>query len=127
MFWRPKDSMKCKCYVFSSYKQRNKVSLVYLECYLQQNRYDWYIFKLKHHKMAETTYLETSKQQTTYCWCFSMLKSLRKGNNFFFGRCQQRSKVQCMYWAFKNLKISCTKGQAWWESQKQRTNNVFWC
>ena len=28
MFWRPKDTMKDKSYVFSGYKQRNKVCLV---------------------------------------------------------------------------------------------------
>ena len=30
--------MKGKCYVFSGYKQRNKVHLVYLECRLQQDK-----------------------------------------------------------------------------------------
>ena len=47
MFWRSKKSMKCECYVFSGYKQRNKVCLVYLENDLRQNRYSWCVFKLK--------------------------------------------------------------------------------
>ena len=36
MFWRSKDSIKVKSYVFSAYKQRNKVSLVDLNCKLQK-------------------------------------------------------------------------------------------
>ena len=32
MVCRPKDSMKGKCYVFSGFKKRTKVCLVYLEC-----------------------------------------------------------------------------------------------
>ena len=63
MFWRSKDSMKGKCYVFSGHKQRNKVSLVYLESELQQDRYGWIIFKLKCQKTVERTYLETSKNK----------------------------------------------------------------
>ena len=43
MFQRPKDRMKRKYYIFSSYKQRNKVSLVYLEGKLQQDRHGWCI------------------------------------------------------------------------------------
>ena len=39
LFRRPKDRMKCKCDVFSGYKQRNKLCLVYLECKLQQDSY----------------------------------------------------------------------------------------
>ena len=61
MFWRPNDSMKGKCYVFSGYKQRNKLCLVYLECKLQQDSYGWCIFKLKCKKTVEKTYIETSK------------------------------------------------------------------
>ena len=38
MFGRRQDSMNSKCYVFSSYKQRNKVPLVFLEWQLQQDR-----------------------------------------------------------------------------------------
>ena len=38
MFLMKKSSMKSKCYIFSSYKQRNKVCLVYLECKLQPDR-----------------------------------------------------------------------------------------
>ena len=43
MFGKTKDSMKRKCYVFSSYKQRNKVFLLYSEGKLQQDRYGWCI------------------------------------------------------------------------------------
>ena len=50
-FRNSKDSMKSKCYDFSGYKQRNNVNLVYLECKLQQDSYDWGIFKLKSRKM----------------------------------------------------------------------------
>ena len=35
-FSQRKDIMKRKCYVFSKYKQRNKVCVVYLECKLQK-------------------------------------------------------------------------------------------
>ena len=35
MFRRPKDRINRKCYVFRSYKQRNKVFLLYLESKLQ--------------------------------------------------------------------------------------------
>ena len=70
MLWRPKDSMKVKCYVFSSYKQRNNVFLVYLVGKLQQDGYGWCIFKLKCQKMVERIYLETSKWQTRHRWCF---------------------------------------------------------
>ena len=70
MFWTPKDRMKDKCYVFSCYKQRNKVRLGYLECKLQHDRYGWCIFKLKCQKTIEKIYLETSKQQADYRWCF---------------------------------------------------------
>ena len=38
-FSRPKDNMKEKCYVFSGYKQINKVSLMYFECKHQEDRY----------------------------------------------------------------------------------------
>ena len=38
MFLTKNDSMKDKSYVFSGYKQRNNVCLVYLECHLQE---DW--------------------------------------------------------------------------------------
>ena len=64
MFWKQKDSVKAKWYVFSGYKQRNKVSLVYLDCKLEQVSYGWCIFKLKCQETEEGTYLETSKQQT---------------------------------------------------------------
>ena len=43
MFWTPKDSIKRKWCLFSGYKQRNKVSLVYLDGKLQQDRYGWCI------------------------------------------------------------------------------------
>ena len=39
MFCRPKNSMKSKCYVFSDYKQRNKMSLVFLGGKLQEDSY----------------------------------------------------------------------------------------
>ena len=41
IFLRPKDKMKSKCYVFSSYKQTNKVWFVYLQCKLQQESCAW--------------------------------------------------------------------------------------
>ena len=56
MFSRPKDSRKNKCYIFSGYKERSKVCLVYLECKLQQDSYGWCIFKLKCQKTVEKTY-----------------------------------------------------------------------
>ena len=39
MFSRRKDSMKRKCYVFSRYKQRNKMSILYIQCELQEDKY----------------------------------------------------------------------------------------
>ena len=70
MFWRPNDSMKGKCYVFSCYKQRNKLCLVYLDFKLQQDSYGWCIFKLKYQEKEERTYLETSKQKRRWRLCF---------------------------------------------------------
>ena len=46
---------------------------------------------------------------------FLDVKCLRKGKNCGFGVCQQTSKVQCIYLAFRNLKISSKKGQQWSE------------
>ena len=37
----PKESMKGKYCVLSSYKQRNKVGFVYLECIVQQDSDRW--------------------------------------------------------------------------------------
>ena len=48
MFWRRNDSFQGKYYVFSGYKQRNKVCLVYLEWKQQQDTYSWSIFKVKY-------------------------------------------------------------------------------
>ena len=39
MFSRPKDSMKGKCYVFSGYKQKNKVRFVNLDYKLEHDMY----------------------------------------------------------------------------------------
>ena len=66
--------MEGKCYVFSGYKQRNKVCLVYLEWKLQQDTYGWGILKLKCKKTVEKIYLEISKQQRRYCSCFYIVK-----------------------------------------------------
>ena len=62
--------MKGKSYVFSYYKQINKVCLVYLECKLHQDRYDWCISNLKCQRTVESTYLKTGKQETRYRLCF---------------------------------------------------------
>ena len=70
MFWRPKESMKGNCYVFSGYKQRKKFGFVNLEHKLQHDMYRWSVFRLKDQKTAEWTYLETAKQQTRFRWCF---------------------------------------------------------
>ena len=95
--------------MFSAYKQRTKVSLVYLKCKQQEDRYSWCIFKYKCHKPVERTYFERSKQQTRYRRRFWMWKCLPKGNNYIIGLSQQRRKVQCMYWAFKKVIISSKK------------------
>ena len=58
--------MKEKYYVFSGYKQRNKVCLAYLDCKLPKHRYGSYIFKLKSRKTEARTHLETKKEQTRY-------------------------------------------------------------
>ena len=39
MFLLPKDGMKGKCYVFSAYKERIKVTLYYFECKQQEDMY----------------------------------------------------------------------------------------
>ena len=46
--------MKVKCYIFSGYKQRNNVFLVYLVGKLQQDGYGWCIFKLKCQNKQDT-------------------------------------------------------------------------
>ena len=56
-----------------------------------------------------------------------MLMCLRKGNNCIIGLCQETSKVQRMYLAIKNMKISTRKSQQWSKSENQSTNNVFAC
>ena len=137
MFWRLQESMKGKCYVFSRYKQWNKVCLVYFECHLHQDRYDWCIYKLKCQKAVERTYVETSKQQTTYRWCFQTLKWLPKGDNCVFGLCHQTSKVQCIYVASENYKISCknlnigknaaTKIRMIFFDAKVEQDRIRWC
>ena len=125
MFWRPKDIMEGKCYVFSGHKQRNKVCLVYLECKLKQDRYRWSTFKLKCQKTVERTYLETSKLQRRHRWCFQTLKFLRKGNNSIIGLSQKTNRIHCMYLALNNLKKTSKKGQLWEEREKQSMNDVF--
>ena len=110
MFWMRKEYKKDKCYLFSGYKESNKLWLMYLERKPQEKRYGSYIFKLKWQKTGERTYLETSKEQTRYRWCF---RCFRKGNNCVFGLCQQTSQVQCMYLPFTNVKISTKKDQEW--------------
>ena len=55
-----------------------------------------------------------------------MLKCfLKTGNNRAFGLSQETTKVQCMYFAFKNLEIRTKKGQQWSEGQKESTNDVL--
>ena len=63
MFLRLKDGNKCKCYVFSIYKKRNKVCLLCSECKLQEDGYGWFIFNFKCWKTAERTYLERTKPE----------------------------------------------------------------
>ena len=58
MFWRPKHSMKGKSCAFNHSKQRNKLSLAYLQRKLPQ---DWCIFKLK----CQITVERTDKQTTS--------------------------------------------------------------
>ena len=45
-----------------------------------------------------------------------MLECLRKDKNYVFGCCQQTSKVQCMNFEFKGLKVSSKKGKQLSES-----------
>ena len=70
MFWRQKESMKGKCYVFGGYKERNNACLVYLKCKLQRDRYEWWVFKSKCQKTVGRRYLEKRKQETRCRWCF---------------------------------------------------------
>ena len=50
MFSTPKDTIKRKWYLFSCFKQKPKMGLVYLEPKLQQDKYGWYILKFKGQK-----------------------------------------------------------------------------
>ena len=117
--------MKGKYYVFRGYKQRSKVCFLYLQCKVQQERHCWCIFKWKSQKTVEVTYLETNKQKTRCRWCFWMLKWLRNGKNSVFRICQKTTKVQCMYFAYNNPKISNKKGQEPSRSWKESTNDHF--
>ena len=125
MFWRPEYIMKGKCYVFSGYKERNKVLFLFPECRLQKDRYGSYMFNLKCCKTVETTYLERRKKQIKDGRRFSNLKCLQKGNNCFIGLCQQTNQVKCIYLALKNLKSRGEKVQHWSQSLKESTNDVF--
>ena len=62
IFLTTKENMKGKCYIFSCYKERNKVRFVSLERKLQQDRYGWCFFKLKSQKTLERKFLQTSKK-----------------------------------------------------------------
>ena len=55
--------MKSKYFVFSGYKQKNNMCFVYSERELQQNSYDWCIFKLKSQRTVEATYLESANNK----------------------------------------------------------------
>ena len=67
IFRRTKEFIKSKCYSFSSYKEGNKVCLVYSDCSMQLDKW---IFELKWQKTVEKIYLETSKEKIRYRWCF---------------------------------------------------------
>ena len=125
MYWRRKNSMEGKSYVFSDWKQRSKVGFLYFEFKLRQDRHGWCFSELKCSQMVEWTYLGTSKQQTKRHWCFKIPKCLQKGNNSIFRLCEITSKVQCMYLAFENLIISTKKSEQSSESQQQSTINDF--
>ena len=66
---------------------------------------------LKCQRTVEKTYSENTEQQTRYGWRFYKLKWLRKDKNNVSGLSQQTRNVQCMYLAFKNLKITFKKYQ----------------
>ena len=74
--------------------------------------------------MVESTNLKTRKQQTKSSSNFMMLKLFEKGSNIFSGLCEQTDKVQCMYLAFGNIKIT-TKKEEREESWKEGTNDVL--
>ena len=98
---------------------------MFLKFKLKKDKCGSYIFNLKCWKTEEATYLEESKQQRNYSRRFSMLRCLEKGNNFIIGPCQQTRKVQCMYLALINLKISSKNVQQWSQSLKQSINDGF--
>ena len=125
MFWRWNHSIKVNWNVFRGSKQTSKVCFVYLECKLSQDRYVWCIYKSKCHKTVERRYLATSQKQTRYRWSFQTLNCFRKSNNGGWRCCKQISKVQCMYLAFKILKISSELSQQCSKSEKQSKNDVF--
>ena len=58
--------MKDKCYVFTGYKNQNKVFSKYLESKVREDGYIGCILELKRYKTVGGTYLETSKQQRRY-------------------------------------------------------------
>ena len=85
MFWKPRERIKGKWDLFSGYNQRNNACLVYLKCKLQQDSYDWWIFKLKGVETVEITYLSGNRQQTRYHLIYL---------EFF----EERKKVRLIFW-----------------------------
>ena len=107
MFWKSKDCIKSKCSVFSSFKQRTKVCMVYLECKLQEYRYGWCLFDLKCYETVYRTYSERSKQQTKVSLFFDV-KVVTERKEFYYGTLSTNNQA---YLALKTLKISIKKGQ----------------
>ena len=85
--------MKGKCYVFSGYKERNKVLFLFPECRLQKDRYGSYMFNLKCCKTVETTYLEKRKKTN-------------KGRETFFEFKVLTEREQLFYWTLSTNKPS---------------------
>ena len=87
LFWRPKNTMKDKCYVFSGYKERNKDCLVYLECKLQEVSYGWCILKLKCQKRNKVPLmlLDVKALAVKLELRFSTLSTSRQGTVLVFG------------------------------------------
>ena len=54
-----------------------------------------------------------------------MLRFLGKGNDIIIRMCEKPSKVQCIYLAFKNVKVRSKIGQQCYESQKGTMSHIF--
>ena len=78
MFRRPKSNMKRKCYIFSSYKQGNKVCLVYLEPQLEPDRSCLLDFQVKMQENGRKNIFRDKQRRNKVLMMFLDIKVLRE-------------------------------------------------